>query len=126
MSPTLRIVARLVLVAALLAVQSATLADEDNPYGLGSPNLSDNPYLDPNRYGGGDAGSPWPVSIRDGGRHSPSNQTASTAPAPPVPALAPVVALLPGSPPRLLWLPLQVEVPGLGTGPSGFTARPPG
>jgi len=126
MCPTLRKVGRFVLVAALLAVPSILMAEDDNPYGLGSPNVSDNPYLEHNLYGGGDAGSPWPVSIRDGGRHSPSNQTASTAPAPPVPALAPVVALLPGSPPRLLWLPLQVEVPGLGTGPSGFTARPPG
>jgi hypothetical protein len=115
MSPTLRIVARLVLVAALLAVPSATLADEDNPYGLGSPNTSDNPYLDHNRYGGGDAGSPWPVSVRDGRRHGPATQSVPAAPDPAVPWLGPVVTLLPGSLPCPLWVPL----------PAGPAAAPP-
>ena len=125
MSPTLRIVWRLVLVAALLAVPAATLADEDNPYGLGSPTLSDNPNIEDNTYGGGDAGSPWPVSIRDARRRGPVTQSVPSASVT-VPWPEPVLVLLPGSLPRLVWLPLPVGpvVTGKGPLPAGHEAPP--
>ena len=126
MSPTPRIVWRLVLVAALLAVPPVTLAEEENPYALGSPNLSDNPNIDPNHYGGGDAGSPWPVSIRDPRCRGPVTQAVPSGPAA-VPWLEPVLVLLPGSLPRLVWLPLTVGpvVAGEGPLPAGREAPPP-
>ena len=125
MSPTLRVVLRLALLAALLAVPSAAPAEEDNPFGLGSPNLSDNPNIDHNLYGGGDAGSPWPVSIRDPHRRGPVTQSVPSAWAT-VPWREPVLVLLPGSLPRLAWLPLPagLVVTGEGPLPAGREAPP--
>jgi hypothetical protein len=125
MSPTLRVVLRLALLAALLAVPSAAPAEEDNPLGLGSPNLSDNPNIDHNLYGGGDAGSPWPVSIRDPHRRGPVTQSVPSGPAA-VPWPEPVLVLLPGSLPRVVWLPLPVGpvVTGEGPLPTGHGGPP--
>ena len=125
MSPTLRVVLRLALLAALLAVPSAAPAEEDNPFGLGSPNLSDNPNIDHNLYGGGDAGSPWPVSIRDPHRRGPVTQSVPSGPAA-VPWPEPVLVLLPGSLPRVVWLPLPVGpvVTGEGPLPTGHGGPP--
>jgi hypothetical protein len=103
MRPTLRFVPWLVLAAALLVLPFPARAGERPPNGLGSPNWSDNPNLDREIFGG-DSGSPWPVAIRDLRRDAPGNQTAS-CPAP-LPAALPVVALVPGAPPTLLWLPV--------------------
>jgi hypothetical protein len=106
MSLTLPVALRLALAAALLTVPSAGLAEAENPHSLGTPNMSDNPYLDPNFLGGGDAGSPWPVSIRDGRRPGSSTQSLPDSSAAAGPWPGPVVTLLPGSLPGLLWIPL--------------------
>ncbi len=130
MSLTLRVVPRLALLAALLVVPSAVMAQEENPRGLGSPNMTDNSYLDPNIYGG-DAGSPWPVSIRAGRGSGLWTQSIPPSAAPKaagaasvlpastasVPWLEPALALLPGTLPQLLWLPHLGLPAGIGANP---------
>lgn len=124
MSPILRIAWRLALVAALLAVPSVTPAEEA-PCSLGSPTLSDNQHIEENIYEGGDAGSPWPVSIRDVRRRGPVMQPVPSASVV-VPWPGPILALLPGSIPRLVWLPLPIgpAVTGEEPQPAGREAPP--
>ncbi len=127
---TLCVVPRRVLLAALLVFPSAAMAQEQSPDGRGSPDRTENPSLDHDRYGG-DAGSPWPVSIGAGPGSPPSTLSippapGSTAAGPPtaladpttgVPWLEPFLELLPGSLPRVLWLPLGATGAGIGEAP---------
>lgn len=115
MSLSLRLALRMVLAAAVLVAPLATRAGEEVPPSLGSPNMSDNPNIDHNVYGGGDAGSPWPVSIRDARRHGPATQSAAPDPAQTEARLAPLPVFLPGPPPGVIWLSF----------PAGPVAAPP-
>ncbi|MCU0229875.1 MAG: hypothetical protein MUC67_00715 [Acidobacteria bacterium] len=114
MSTPLRTVARLLLAVLILALPAVAPADDENPWSLGSPNVSDNPNIEPNIFGG-DSGSPWPFAVQNVRRDPPPLRTGSvppgsaTAVAPPGWVVVPVP--LPGAPPGLVWLPLPAQPP---------------
>jgi len=64
MRRSFQVLPRITLVFVLLAfahLEHGAVAQE-NPYGLGSPEVTDNPYVDETFIGGGDGGSPWPFA----------------------------------------------------------------
>lgn len=115
MSSPLRIVARPLLAVLILALPAVASADGDNPWSLGSPNMSDNPNIEPSIFGG-DSGSPWPFALQNVRRNPPPTATGGTPPPGPATPVAAsgwvaVPLPLPGAPPGLIWLPLSSGPP---------------
>lgn len=102
-----------------LSLAAAPALAQENPYGLGSPEISDNPNVDETFIGGGDGGSPWPFA-RILPRRATTGSTQASAPETPVQVS---VAPLPGRlgsivlltresdpfPTSVLWVPVPVR-----------------